>query len=565
MVGQFLRWFGNGARIEPVGPETYIVLRKEKLHIEPGAIKRSQGLGWASKATLSWAPYSVLPCFVLLNLIFLYVLIVISGAAFGSYTVGGLYSAAALCCMLVIAAVLTALTSLLMSILYINPIRAMGMVAELPTMLKYDDIGFTLCSPSYAQGLLIRWDSIVSLDLKECLYQGIIEADVLKITLDEPPNRDALQKHAAWFSFKGLRSPEIYLDRKTGKIPSNSHDPEVWLPLAIFGSVKDREKFLGKLGDVLGLDVLPPQLAQPDVNATAASFTRLWLYELERYRGPQRVCANGTELKQGAYKLLDTFGTGGFAVVYRALHTPADGAQPYEVALKEFIINSAAGSSSREVSLNQILNEADILERLDHPAIVKFVECFAEKGRVYLVLESVEGLNLRDYVQKKHPLAEGQILDIAIQCASILSYLHSLTPPVHHRDLSPDNFIVSGSDVKLVDFNVATESKEVQHSAVGKHCFMAPEQFAGQHTASSDLYQMGATLYFLATSQDPEPLSCSNPQKMRNDLSSQLCEIVSKLTAFKSGDRYANADELCSALNLARGPLSAASHSSKEL
>jgi serine/threonine protein kinase len=99
--------------------------------------------------------------------------------------------------------------------------------------------------------------------------------------------------------------------------------------------------------------------------------------------------------------------------------------------------------------------------------------------------------------------------------------------------------------VKLVDFNVSSVSEQTAAEiVVGKHCFMAPEQFRGISTQQSDLYQLGATMYFFATAQDPEPLTQSNPGAVRSGLTGQFCRIVQKLTAMNPGDRYANIAEI---------------------
>src|SRR5581483_5192636 len=100
------------------------------------------------------------------------------------------------------------------------------------------------------------------------------------------------------------------------------------------------------------------------------------------------------------------------------------------------------------------------------------------------------------------------------QMCEILAYLHGLEPPVVHRDFTPDNLMITDDGtLKLLDFNVAmsADNAATSSTAVGKHAYMAPEQFRGLPEPKSDIYSLGATLHFLLTGRDPEPISVSHP------------------------------------------------------
>ena len=108
-------------------------------------------------------------------------------------------------------------------------------------------------------------------------------------------------------------------------------------------------------------------------------------------------------------------------------------------------------------------------------------------------------------------LAEGEVLALAGQMCEMLNFLHERS--VIHRDFTPDNLILQENGVlKLIDFNVARESDQGKTGTiVGKHAYVPPEQFRGKPTKQSDLYALGATLYFLLVGHDPEPISQSSP------------------------------------------------------
>ncbi len=89
--------------------------------------------------------------------------------------------------------------------------------------------------------------------------------------------------------------------------------------------------------------------------------------------------------------------------------------------------------------------------KLDHPAIAKVMDHLVESGRDYLLLEYVPGTSLRQHIRLNGPSSEKQILHWAKELAATLSYLHELSPPVVHRDLTPDN-VVLRSDGALVPY-----------------------------------------------------------------------------------------------------------------
>ncbi len=93
----------------------------------------------------------------------------------------------------------------------------------------------------------------------------------------------------------------------------------------------------------------------------------------------------------------------------------------------------------------------------------------------------------------------------------LLDLLHANS--IVHRDFTPDNLILnSKGQLKLIDFNVAQQIQEGSTGTiVGKHAYVPPEQFRGKATSQSDLYAFGATMFYLLTGKDPEPISQSIP------------------------------------------------------
>src|SRR5262249_53315395 len=156
------------------------------------------------------------------------------------------------------------------------------------------------------------------------------------------------------------------------------------------------------------------------------------------------------------------------------------------------------------------------------------------------------GKSLRQLVADGGPMPLDTVRSLALQMCEILSYLHSLVPPVVHRDFTPDNLIYSSQGtLKLVDFNVAQQTDSTTTgTVVGKHAYIPPEQFGGKLTPQSDIYAMGATLHFLLTGDDPEPISQSHPIISRDEVGRDMNEVVARATAVDTSERFRDVQEL---------------------
>jgi serine/threonine protein kinase len=158
-----------------------------------------------------------------------------------------------------------------------------------------------------------------------------------------------------------------------------------------------------------------------------------------------------------------------------------------------------------------IEREAQTLASISHPAIPRFCEQFdfTEREGTYtcLALEYIPGVSLAQVVQQEGPFSMEQTRKLAVQVLAVLEILHSLAPPVVHRDLKPDNLILREEDgqICLVDFgSVQAQFGEGRTlTVVGTYGYMAPEQFTGLSSPASDLYGLGATVLFALSGQDP--------------------------------------------------------------
>ncbi|MBX9686698.1 MAG: serine/threonine protein kinase [Candidatus Obscuribacterales bacterium] len=320
------------------------------------------------------------------------------------------------------------------------------------------------------------------------------------------------------------------------------------IKLDALDSFEDKEWILRAIktwGASINRDAEVLRLLEPPADY---SYTELWLQALSAAPERERLkpLVSGVKLKQGKYTVRHSMGVGGQGQAYLATETISGD----EYVLKEFILPVYVDINVRKMALEQFENEARILRRLDHPQIVKLHDYFVEDHRAYLVLEHIDGASLRKLVESQGPLPETQVRALCKQMCDILSYLHGLSPPVVHRDFTPDNLILNtNGTLKLIDFNVAQQQEESSSgTVVGKHAYLPPEQFRGEPSSQSDIYAAGATVYFLLTGNDPEPISVSHPRKHNETISKEIDAAVAGATELSLEKRFSKIEELNDAL-----------------
>lgn len=282
-------------------------------------------------------------------------------------------------------------------------------------------------------------------------------------------------------------------------------------------------------------------------------YTQIWFDLLGSSEKRQRLSSlqQGDKLRDGKILIQQRLGTGGQATVYSA--ELDSGAQ---CVLKEFVLSSADTVGALIESAADFDNEAGLLSRLSHPGIVKLIDVFTEDRRLYLVLEKVQGRSLRQVINEDGPLTEDSVRSIGLQVCGILKYLHELEPPLVHRDITPDNLVLSeDGKVTLIDFSLAnrahskvapsnsqTTTMSTRSGCVGKFGYTPPEQFREQVLTQSDIYALGSTLHFLLIGKDPKPLTQSSPQSIRPEISDELDCAIRRATDLDLSTRYETVD-----------------------
>jgi len=249
----------------------------------------------------------------------------------------------------------------------------------------------------------------------------------------------------------------------------------------------------------------------------------------------------GKTLQNGRLKVVRQLAFGGLSAIYLVQKNETD-----MFVLKEAVVPPSAEPEVRQMAEQHLVREAKMLFGLRHPNIARVLDHFVEEDRHYLLMEYIHGQDLRQYVKQNGACAERPVLNWAMRIAEILQFLHSQEPPVVHRDLTPDNLVLKNDGtVVLIDFGASNEFVgTATGTLVGKQAYIAPEQLRGKTVPQSDLYALGGTLHYLLTGRDPVPLSQADIRAILPDISEDMENLVTLLTAFEKQDRMASAEQL---------------------
>lgn len=189
------------------------------------------------------------------------------------------------------------------------------------------------------------------------------------------------------------------------------------------------------------------------------------------------------------YEVVEKVGTGGMADVYRAM----DHRLNRYVAVK--ILKNEYSEDTKFVT--KFRQEAQAVACLSHPNVVAVYDVGEEQGMHFIVMEFVEGITLKSYIEKKGKLSVREAVGIGIQIASGLEAAHN--SHIIHRDIKPQNILISrDGTAKVTDFGIAkaASSNTITASAMGSVHYISPEQARGGFSdEKSDVYSLGVTMY----------------------------------------------------------------------
>ena len=280
----------------------------------------------------------------------------------------------------------------------------------------------------------------------------------------------------------------------------------------------------------------------------------------------------GVTLQQGKYRIVRTLGRGGFGITYLAEQVLAK----RMVCIKEFFPKDyyKRDGDSQHISLSsdgfretmgrfkdKFLKEAQLIAGLDHPNIIRIHDLFEENGTAYYVMEYIDGESLHSLVSRRGALSEADAKGYIEQLAAALSHIHA--HDIAHLDVKPGNIMVQAKDNRavLIDFGLSKHydvgGAQTSSTPVGiSHGYAPMEQYqtGGVSTFSpgTDIYSMGATLYFLTVGKTP-PTAAIVGEDGLGVLPSHLSEstrtAIERAMQLRRKDRPASVEEFLSLLH----------------
>lgn len=254
-------------------------------------------------------------------------------------------------------------------------------------------------------------------------------------------------------------------------------------------------------------------------------------------------------LLDNRYEILEVLGVGGMAIVYKARCHRLNRLVAIKILKDEY--------SQDEEFCRRFHAEGEAVAMLGHPNIVSVYDVSNTGAADYIVMELIDGISLKQYMEKKGVLNWKETLHFAIQICKALEHAHSRG--LVHRDIKPHNIMVlKNGSIKVTDFGIArvmSKSNTLTKEALGSVHYISPEQAKGGRVDDrSDLYSLGTVMYEMITGRPPydgeSPVAVAiqhinggarMPSTLNPNIPGGLEQIIMKAMAHEPGDRYASA------------------------
>ncbi len=201
----------------------------------------------------------------------------------------------------------------------------------------------------------------------------------------------------------------------------------------------------------------------------------------------------------GRYEIQELIGVGGMAYVYKAYDNVDDRTVAIKILKEEFLEN--------QEFVRRFKNESKAIAMLDHPNIVKVYSVSFGDRMQYIVMEYIDGITLKEYMERQETMNQKEILHFVIQTLKAIQHAHEVG--IIHRDIKPQNImLLRDGTIKVTDFGIArfsdSQTRTMTDKAIGSVHYIAPEQAKGELTdAKTDVYSIGVMLYEMLTGQLP--------------------------------------------------------------
>ncbi len=266
----------------------------------------------------------------------------------------------------------------------------------------------------------------------------------------------------------------------------------------------------------------------------------------------------------GRYEILEEVGNGGMAVVYKAKDFDTGTIVAVKILREEYLDN--------EEFCRRFRNESRAIALLNHPNIVKIFDVCNSPSLQYIVMEFIDGISLKDYIEQQRTVRVKEAVHFTTQILRALMQAHARG--IVHRDIKPQNImLLSNGQIKVTDFGIArlssSRTSTITDKAIGSVHYIAPEQARGANTdARADLYSVGVMLYEMLTGKLPFEASSAvsvavmqlqadpkMPREINPNIPVGLEEITMQAMQKNPAKRYQSAAEMLEDIeNFKRNP-----------
>lgn len=259
------------------------------------------------------------------------------------------------------------------------------------------------------------------------------------------------------------------------------------------------------------------------------------------------------QMLDNRYEITELIGVGGMADVYKGKDIVDNKIVAIKILKTEF--------SDNEEFLSRFRNESKAISLLSHPNIVKIYDVGFSENLQYIIMEYIDGITLKEYIEKEKALNWKDAVHFMIQILRALQHAHE--NGIVHRDIKPQNIMMlDDGTIKVMDFGIAKFSRETGKTAtdqaIGSVHYISPEQAKGEATdEKSDIYSVGVMLYEMLTGQKPFDSDNSvsiavmnindipkRPRAVNPNVPAGLEEIILKAMEKNPLDRYQSASEM---------------------
>ena len=255
---------------------------------------------------------------------------------------------------------------------------------------------------------------------------------------------------------------------------------------------------------------------------------------------------NTNSLLKGKYQLQSVIGEGATSKVYFAIDVQSNKPLAIKILKDDY--------KSDEQARLALIQEAQTLMKLNHPAVPKVADIINNSECAAVVMDYTEGETLKDIIENHGAQSAELVIDISLQLCGFLEYLHSFNPPYIYRDMKPANIILKPDmEIAVVDFGIMRTykpGKAADTVCLGTSGFASPEQYGTAQTdPRSDIYSLGMTMYNICFGVKPMGKNYQIADEARNSLDAGLLAVIKKCTELNPNDRYGSCAELRNELN----------------